>query len=76
LIGRHYVVDSDSTLLPFWKSSLGVIRDLMIQTSLVTLSLSCFVSFMVESVSVALHWSISLSRLMIILSEQVFFEFP
>jgi hypothetical protein len=48
-------------LLPFWKSSLEVIWDLMIQTSLVALSVPIVVSLMVESVSVALQWPISLS---------------
>jgi hypothetical protein len=48
-------------LLPFRKSSLDVMRDLMIRTSFVALSLSIVGSFIVESLSVVLQWPVSLS---------------
>jgi hypothetical protein len=48
-------------MLPIWKSSLDVMRDLMIHTSFVALSFSNVVSFIFESLSVVLQWPISLS---------------
>lgn len=63
----------NSTLLPFWKKSLGLIQDLMIRTSLVLLSLVVIVLhcvIVVESVSVVLQWP------NVIILLEAFFEFP